>query len=87
MHLESKNQINNSEYYQLRFSFNYHGEVYECFATAPKLLPTPSKLFISIHCLGLSGDVMISPEDVEDDVLEVFVEAALEHWVYETSLP
>jgi hypothetical protein len=77
-------QIDNPKYLQLRFRVEYENEACEVFATAPKS-ENPSQDLITIHMLGVVGDVMISPEDLDEDAFRYFQIRAYEHWKYEVS--
>lgn len=79
-------QINHPDYYQLRYVLYIDGEAYECFATAPKFVLVPSQNLVTIQCLGVQYDVMISPADVDDEALSPFLIKAVEQWVLEMSL-
>lgn len=78
-------QINHPDYHQLRYVLHLDGEAYECFATAPKFLLVPSRNLVTIQCLGIQYDVMISPADVDDEVLSPFLIKAVEQWALEMS--
>lgn len=76
--------IDNPNFLQLRFRVEFENEVCEVFATAPKN-EKPSQDLVTVHLLGVDGDVMITPEDLDERTLNYFKAQAFGYWNNEVS--
>ena len=70
--------INDPRHHQIRFEFDHpeHGAV-EGVATIPKHVSEPKHSDVTLHGMGLKGDVQVSPEDLTDSDRALGVKHAL----------